>query len=136
MSTPSRLRRWLQARLGNKWPAAVKATDSAATAFLLAFFGVLAEHGITAQSISSGETWKAAAVAGVVAGLNVVKSAVMVMLTGQTALGGLVSNQLRAQRDIRPVKHPVPLKKPRTQPRPVGYTGEHEAPPTNGQGAK
>lgn len=110
---------WLRAKTGRYWPQLVKTADSAVTAFLLTFIGFLAAHGVSTNHLGVTATWQAAAVAGLVAALNVTKSAVMVAVTGQTALGALVSPQLRAQRDTRPVRHPVPLRKPHPHPSPV-----------------
>ncbi len=126
MNFPAQLRAWLQGLLGDRYPVVVKAVDGAATAFLLVFFTTFAAHGIDTQHITEASTWKAAALAGLVAAVNAIKSAVMIAITGQPALGGLVSNQLRAQRDARPVRHPVPLRKPR--PTRAVYRPEHEAP--------
>jgi cell division septation protein DedD len=94
--------------------------------------------------------WQKAALAGAAAALSVLKSTVMTLLTGQTALLGIVSRQLRADRERPVAKHPVsvrpaktrtrarkhPAKKathparkaaPAAPPTPDPYQGEHEA---------
>lgn len=110
---------WMKRRAGARWPVLVKAADGAVTTFLLTFVGYLTAHGVSAEHIGASDTWHAAAAAGGLAALNTVKSAVMVAITGQTALGGLVSAQLRAQRHLRPVHHPVPLREPRSAAKPA-----------------
>lgn len=115
----------------------VKTTDSAVTSFLLAFAMSLAAHGVFDGQVGTGATWKAAALAGWIAAGSVLKSGVMILLTGQPALGGLVSHQLRAQRETRTVRHNVPLRPPSTRRRPAAgrqrkppaatHHGQHEA---------
>lgn len=119
---------WLRARAGRYWPQVVKAADSAGTAFLLTFVGFLVAHGVTAEHLGVTATWQAAGLAGLVAAFNAAKSAVMVATTGQTALGAIISTQLRAQRDTRPVRHPVPLKKPRRRTTPTAPPAPHRPP--------
>lgn len=129
MGTIRGLVAWAKARAGNRWPVIVRAADGAATTFLLTFVGTFAAHGITTETVTTGSTWTAAGLAALVAALNVAKSGIMIAFTGQTALGAVVSNQLRAQRDTRPVKHPVPLRAaPATRKTPAApYRGRHEA---------
>lgn len=118
MTAGQRFLAWLRDRAGARWPVIVKTVDGAVTAFLLAFVLSLAGHGFFEGQFGTGSTWKAAALAGWIAAGSILKSGVMILLTGQPALGGLVSSQLRAQRELRTVRHQVPLRKPGRQRRP------------------
>ena len=116
---PNPVTRWLAARFGSKWPAVVKTADGAVTSFLVAFGGKLIASGLDVPHLTQASVWQAAALAGAAAALSVVKSGLMILITGQPALGGLVSSNLRNTRTVPPVTHKVPVRprKPAAAPR-------------------
>lgn len=95
-----RLRTWL----GHDYPAAVEVVDRALTAFILTLAG---------GAVLTVGLWKAAALAGVVAGLSAIKSVLLTALTGTPALLGLVSPNLRFRRDLPRAFHKIPVRTPR-----------------------
>lgn len=142
MNPAQRFTGWLRDKLGDRWPPLVKTVDGALTAFLIAFVGSLAAHGFFDGDLGTANMWKAAGLAGWLAAGSILKSGMMILLTGQPALGGLVSRQLRAQRELRTVRHPVPVRpatrsarpqRTRRAPKqPTAGTGRHEARPPGG----
>lgn len=143
MSNPVAL--WLQAKLGTRYPVVLRGVDGAVTTFLTVFSGsLLAADVFNLHKILLIDIWQKAALAGAAAALSVIKSTVMTLITGQSALLGLFSRQLRADRERPVAKHPVsvrpasktrtrrPAKKTAAHPAkkaapPAAYHGEHEA---------
>lgn len=132
----SKIRAWLQAVLGIYYTPIVDTIDRAATQFLLVMLGKMIADGFDVKNIVHLSYWQAAAIAGGLAAFSVIKSAIMTLVTGQPALLGLFNRDLRARRDIPPIKHKVPVKRParkrtpshkpkNTKPEP--YRPEHEA---------
>ena len=114
----SKLINWVKARLGTRYPVLLRGVDGAVTTFLLAFATTfVASGGFDVHTIVTLSVWQKAALAGIAAVLSLAKSTIMVLVTGQTALLGLFSRQVRADRERPPVKHPVPVLK-NAKPRP------------------
>lgn len=143
MSNP--VGRWLQTRLGAKYPVLLRGLDGAVTTFLIVFgTSLLASDVFNVSNLLNLAIYEKAAIAGLAAALSLLKSALMTLLTGQTALLGLTSRQLRADRERPPIKHPLPVRPNSTRARrratqrrsrrPAGTpntAGAHEAPETD-----
>jgi hypothetical protein len=106
----SKLRDWLQARLGRNYPAFVSTVDRAVATFLEAFLAVWLAAGLDLPHLTNLSVWQKAATAGLTAALSVVKSLIVTRITGVPALGSLVSTTLRARREQPAPQHYVPLR--------------------------
>jgi hypothetical protein len=130
---------WLQARLGDRYPILLRGVDGAITAFVLVFVAQFTASGFDLHQVVKGSFWSTTAYAGLVAAASILKSTLLTLFTGQTALLGLFSRQLRADRQRPPTRHPVPIRptarekqaRPRTRKPKPAATGRHEAPEEN-----
>lgn len=117
-STPAlSWRERLAAKLGRRYAVVVDVAERAATAALIAF-GAKAVAGdlFEIHHVLVLSYWEACGLAAAAGALSVLKSSAMQLVTGDTALGSLVSRTLRARRELprpRP-RHRVPLRKPRS----------------------
>jgi hypothetical protein len=121
----AKIKLWLSKFLGTKYAAVISTADRAATAFGLVFATkLIGGSGFSIAALAHWSYWQTAAVAGLLAAVSVLKSAIMTAVTGVPALLSLISSTLRAQRGItRKPQHSIPLRP--TPPAPAKHAPPH-----------
>lgn len=124
-----KVKTFFQGLLGKWYPVAVDALDRTVASFLVAALGLFTASATDIPHLKSIAFWQAVLGAGIIAAVNTIKSAILIAITGQPALGGLFSRTLRARREQPVVRHKVPVAKPKPRRKPPTYHGEHEEKP-------